>query len=473
MLPTTPAPGSTEGVSLMPLLTPSPVKAKGKYKILPKDLDLSKIPTFIPQIKRGAEELVWSPTLGTRPRRSGETYQQSIDALAADPLPFGPGDPSVHSVAYDSANQYHFRDDRDPSDSSWKGHRHSDFIRTTPPQLKSTLSPLNPSLASSSRSKRNHNRTRDRRNNLEDAPFPNDVDRMMEMATLRHNPNSRHSASSHYDTTGYPVQDLSRPTSPSHFRGPRYPSNQVRDIHTSTRFSAPRSAPSYGNVNQTGQGMYGGYPTPYQDQLGPFRPAPSPATSNPFAARTPDPQIWSSNRSSQSISGALPRQMPNQMIQPVHHMTAQAQMPSDMARSSENELSIPPQGLMDPLSYWNMLHQRELEIRTRLRNANRPMTAQEHHYIFLLGEARISAVATQLPDRNGRHARDWLRELGRTLESIWKPGPGAMGFTPLVVARKQDFEKAVEREIEMTKRENWHRQSHSGSSAAYEDFTRR
>ena len=460
------------------------MSAKGKFKPLLKDLDLSKIPTFIPQIARGAEELVWSPTLGTRPRRYGETYEQSIGALAEIPMSFGPEVFPIHNVAYSSTNQYPLRDDRNSSDLPSNNHRHSDsIIRTAPPQFKSTLSPLNPSVTSSSRSKRSHIRRRDRRNDLEDTPFPNDADRMMEMVTMRRNSNSRNSPSSQYDTTGYPV--LSRPTSPSHFRSPQYPSNQVRGVHTAARFSAPRSVPKYGNVNQTGQGMYDGYPIPYQEQLGPFRPGPNTASFNPFAVRrTPDPQIWTPNNSSQSNSRVLPSQiatqmiqpvphvtaqaqMSNQMIQPVPHITAQAQMASSMAQFSDSELSVPPQGLMDPLDYWNMLHQRELEIRTRLRNANRPMTGQERHYIFLLGEARITAVVTQMPARDGRDMREWLRELGRTLESIWKPRPGAMALTPLVVARKQDYERAVEREIELTKRESWHRQSSSGSGAAY------
>lgn len=471
MLPTTPARGPTEDGSLMPLLiSPMSAKGKGKFKTLPKSLDLSKIPTFVPQIASGAEELVWSPTLGTRPRRSGETYQQSTGALAEIPISFSPEDSPLRNMAYNSPNRYPFRDDRDPSDSPSTSHRRSDSIlRTAPSQLKNTLSPLNSFVALSSRSRRDRNGRSDRHTDLEGTPFPNDVDQRTEMATLTQNRNGRHSASSQNATTGYPVRDLSRPTSPSGFRGPRYPSKQVRGVYTAAQSLAPRSVPDYGNMNQTGQGMYGAYPVPYQDQLGPSRPESSTASFNPFGARTTDPQIWSTNNFSPSSSGVLPNQMPNQMLQPVPHvphMQAQAQSPSSMAQISDGEFSVPPQGLMDPLSYWNMLHQREVEIRTRLQNTNRAMTGQERHYIFLLGEARIAAAASQLPARNGMGVREWLRELGLTFASIWRRKPGDMELTPLVVARKRDFETAVEREIELAKREMEQRQSRSASGEA-------
>ena len=456
----------------------SSMSVKSKIKNLPKKLDLSSIPTFVPRNAMGSEELVWSPTSGTRQRRPDETYQQKTNARPANPIQSGQEIHPNLTSAYNLRNQYLFHGDRDFSDSPSKNHRHSDSImRTPPPQFKSTLSPLNPSAASSSRSKENLNPRRKRRNNLEDTPFSDSVDRMMEMATMKHDPNSKNSPPSHYDTTAYPVEDLTRPTSPSQFRGPRYPSNQVRGVYDAEPFSAPSSVLDYGRMHQTGRGMYGGSPSPFQGQLGPFRPGSDTASFYPSATYAPDPQIWSTNHSPRPRRGALPNQMPNQIIQPIPQMMSQAQMPRFMGQAqmppsmaqvpNSETLSVPPQGYMDPLDYWNMLHQRETEIRTRLQNANRPMTDQERQYISLLGEARINTVATQMPARGSMSKGKWLRELGRTLRSIWKTGPGGTGFHPVIVARKEDYEKAIEREIERTSQERERRKFGSALDHAY------
>ena len=443
------------------------MSAESKSKTLPNNLDLSKIPTFIPRNAMGSEQLVWSPTSGTRQRRPDEIYQQSTNTRPASATQFGREMSPNLTSAYNLRNQYLFHGDRDFSDSPSRNHRHSDSIRMTPPpQFKSTLSPLNPSVASSSRSKENPDRRRKRRNNLEDTPFPESVDRMMEMARMKHDPNSRLSSSSRYDTTAYPVQNLSRPASPAHFRGPQHPSSQVRGVYNVDPFSAPPSVPRYGSMHQTGQGLFSGSSSPFQGQLRPSQPAPDTASFHPFHAYAPDPQIWSANHSSQSRHGGSPNQIPNQIIQPVPYMMTQA--PPSMAQVSNSEnLIVPPQGYMSPLDYWNMLHQREIEIRTRLRNANRPMTAQEIHYIFLLGEARINAVATQMPARGNMSKSNWLKELTRTARSIWKTGPGGMGFDPIVVARKEDFEKAIEREVERTTREKGYKNPGSLLDHAY------
>lgn len=443
------------------------MSVESKSKTLPKDLDLSKIPTFVPRNALGSQELVWSPTFGTRQRRPDEIYQQSTEARPANPIQFGREiSPNITS-AYSLKNQYLFHGDRDFSDSPSKNHRHSDSIMMTPPQqFKSTLSPLNPSVASSSRSKENTNRRRKRHNNLEDTPFPQSVDRMMEMARMKHDPNSRHSSSSHYDTTAYPVQDLSRPPSPAQFRGPQHPSNQVRGVYNADPFSAPSNVPSYGNMHQTSHGMYSGSSSPLQGQLRPSQPASDTASFHPFHSYAPDPQTWSTNPSLHSRHGVSPNQMPNQIIQPGPYMMTQA--PPSMAQVSNSEnLNLPPQGYMSPLDYWNMLHQREIEIRTRLQNANRPMTAQEVHYIFLLSEARVNAVATQMPARGNMSKHNWLKELGRTARSIWKTGPKGVGFDPIVVARKEDFQKAIEREIERSSQEKGYKNSGSRQGHAY------
>ncbi len=430
-------------------------------KSLPKKLDLTDIPTFVPQHAMGSEELVWSPTSGTRLRRLDEIYQQSTKVSQRNPTQFGQEIAPNTSSAYNVKNQYLFHGSRDLSDAPKKSHGHSDSLRLTPPpQFKSTQSPLNPSAAFSSRSKENSHHRRMRRNNLDETPFPDSVDRMMEMVRLSHDPSSRYPPTSQFDTTAYPISDLSRTNSPSQFKGPRYPSNQARGVYGAEPFSAPPSVPGYGDLHQTGQSLYGGPPSPFENQLGPFQTGPNAVSSHPFASQVPyaaNPDIWAAHPSRQR-HGALSNQLPSQIIHPIPQTIPQAQQPPWLAQAPPNSetLSVPPQGSMTPLEHWNLLYQRENEICTRLQNVNRPMTDQERRYISMLGEARVNAVATNMPVRSGMSKGKWVAKLNQTLRSIWKTGPGGMGFPPVVVARKMDFEKAVEREIDMASREQKH-----------------
>ena len=450
--PTVPAPDETEyKPSDLPLRLPM-----SKPKPLPKKLELFDIPTFVPQNALGSEELVWSPTSGTRPRRRNEIYQQSTKGRPATPLQFGPSiSPNVTS-AYSIKSQYLFHGSRDFSDSLTKGL--SDSIRMSPPpQFKSIQSPLNPSAARAPRSDENTNQRHRRYNNSGETSFPGSIDRMMEMTTLSPDDNSRHGPPSHFDSTAYPINDLSRTNSPSHFRGPRYPSSHARGVYGAEPFSAPPSVPGYGNLHQTGQGMYGGPPSPFQGKLGNFQPGPVAAPLHGFAGQVPhvpNPENWTTHPPRPQYE-AFQNQLPDQIIQPIPQRVTQAQIPPfinqapfvNQAPLNNDALVVPPPGSMPPLDYWNMLHQRETEIRTRLQNANRPVTTQEHQYIALLGEARVNAAATQIPARGNSSKGKWVAELNRTLQSIWKTGPAGMRFSPVVVARKLDFEKAVEREI--------------------------
>ena len=437
---------------------PLPMSVESNPKYLPK-LDLSNIPTFVPRNAMGSEELVWSPTSGTRQRRPDETYhQQSTKASSATPRQFGQGiSPNVTS-AYSIKSQYLFHGSRDFSDSPTKGHRRSDSIRMSPPpQFRGTQSPLNPSATRPPRSNENSNPRRRRHDNSGETSFPGSIDRMMEMTTLSHNPNRSYSPSPHADTTAYPVNDLSRTNPPSQFRGPRFPPSQARDVYSAEPFSAASSFSGYGDLHQTGQGIYRGPPSQFQGQLDHFESRPDAAPSHAFAGQVPfapNPSIWTT-QSSRPHQGALPNQMPDQIIHPVPRTIAQAQLPPFIAQppSNTDNFTVPPPGSMPPLDYCNLLHQRETEIRTRLQNANRPMTTQEHQYISLLGEARINAAATQMPARGNMSKGKWLTELGRTLRSIWKMGPRGTGFGPVIVARKVDFEQAIEREIALVSQE--------------------
>ena len=451
-----------------------PTSVGNKPKSPPKKLDLTNIPTFVPRNPDDAVlsgELVWSPTSGTRVRRPDEVFHQSTKPRPTTPLQSEQGLPSNTTSSYSLKSQYLFHGSRDFSDSPPTGHRYSDSIRRSPPpQFKSTQSPLNPSAVRPPRSVENPTSRHGRHNRPGEMSSPPGLDRMMEMTTLDHGLYSRDSSSSHLDNTAYPVTNLSGTNSPSQFRGPRYPSGQARDLFGAEPFSAPPSIPGYGKLHQTGQGMHGGPPSPFQSQLphslarspGPFQGQLQDSISRPTAGlphvvpgqlpHVPSPEPWTSHPS-RSHHGGSQNQPPNQIIQPVPQRMTQSQIPPFMTQAppgpSNDALVVPPRGSMPPLDYWNMLHQRGIDICTRLQHANRPMTAQEQSYIHELGEARVYAAASQLPFRGNMAKGKWLMELGRTQRSVWRAGPdGTPGFfSPVVVARKQDFMKAIEREI--------------------------
>lgn len=459
----------------------APMSVESKPKSLPTKLDLSGIPTFVPGNAMGSEELVWSPTSGTRRRRPDEVYQQSTRAPLvppATPMQFGQENSSNFSSEYSPKPQYPSHGKRGFSysqiHSPAKGHRPSDSMTmTTPPQFMSTQSPLNPSTARPPPSNEN-TRSRPRRGNNS-----NSIDRMMEMTTLSHDSAGRYAPSSHGDATAYPVNDPSRMFSPSQFRGPRFPSSQARGVYGAEPFSAPPSIPGFGDLHQTGQGMYGGPPSPFHSQIGSFQSRPDASSFHPFPDQgmhggpsssfqdqpgplqsTPDAssfpsqqpvsEIWP-NHSSRPHRGALPTQSPNQFIQPTSQTITQPQYPPQISHHQHqtDTLIVPPPGSMLPLDYWNMLHRRESEILTRLDHANRPMTDQERTYISLLAEARVNAAATQIPPRGNLSRSRWLEKLRGTLTGIWRLDVGQTGFPPLIVARKSDFERAVRRELEV------------------------
>ncbi|KAM0799020.1 hypothetical protein BDR22DRAFT_348780 [Usnea florida] len=457
MCPVTPT-GLVPGNAESPLH--SLTSGKSKTTPLPKKLDFSAIPTFVPQVNMGAEELVWSPTSGTRPRRPDEKYQQSTQDRPVVTMQSGQAASPNSLSSYSLKNQYLFHGSRDfPDTPTMSRHHHSDSIRMTPPpQFMSTQSPLNPSAGQSSRSKENPTPRHMRRNFHEGTPVRNSADRIGEMATLSHVPHTRHSQSSSFGTTAYPVDEPT--SSPSRSQGPRIPSNQSRGVYSAQPFSAPPSVSSYGNRNQSGQSMYGVSPTPFQGQLGHFESRPVATPSHAFAGQAlyaANAEIWTPD-SPQHARGyppnQLPYQIPNQIIQPPPRMNLHAQMPPlTTLPPNTNTLSVPPPGSMDPLEYWNMLYQRETDIRARLQHANRPITPHEHQYITALAAARVDAAATQIPARGTLSKGRWSAELHRTLRGVWKTGPGGTGFSPVVVARKVDFEKALEREIEWVGRE--------------------
>ena len=455
-----------------------PASVESKSKSPPKKLDLANIPTFVPRNSHDAalsEELVWSPTSGTRVRRPDEIFHQSTEPRPATPLQSGQGLPPNPTSASSSMPQHPLHGSRDFTDLRSMGHRRSDSIRRSPPpQFKSTQSPLNPSASRSRRPVETPSSRHRRHNHPGEMSSPHDLDRMMEMTSLDPVAHSRDSSLSHVDNTGYPVTNLSGTNSASQVGDPRYPSSQAHEFLGAEPFSAPPSIPGYGDLHQTGQGMHGGPPSPFQSQpqhslarsLSPFQDQRLHSMSRPAAgiphvptgelSHVPNTDLWTAPPSSPHYGGSQ-NQPPNQIIQPVPQRMIQSQIAPFMDQAppdpSNDTLIVPPQGSMLPLDYWDMLHQREIDIRTRLQHANRPMTAQEHSYIHKLGDARVNAAASQLPVRGNVGKGKWLTELARTLRNVWRTGPdGKPGsFPPVVVARKKDFVKAIEREMARVK----------------------
>ena len=116
---------------------------------------------------------------------------------------------------------------------------------------------------------------------------------------------------------------------------------------------------------------------------------------------------------------------------------------------NSESLVVPLPGSMPAIDYWNMLHQRETDIQTRLANANVPMTVLQQDYISRLGNARIAAVTSRLPLRGKKSSQLWLQILQKELNGIWEQRPGDQPQTAVVMDRKADYEKAVLREIEV------------------------
>ena len=65
----------------------------------------------------------------------------------------------------------------------------------------------------------------------------------------------------------------------------------------------------------------------------------------------------------------------------------------------------------------------------------------------------MTAVATNLPARGNLHKKKWLSVLQKEMNGIWKAQTGMMPLSPIVVARKQDYEKVIEEEIRAANRE--------------------
>jgi len=106
--------------------------------------------------------------------------------------------------------------------------------------------------------------------------------------------------------------------------------------------------------------------------------------------------------------------------------------------------TLPPQGSMDPLSYWRLLYQREQAILFHLsNNGNSGLTAQQENSIAALRHARIATTSSQMPARGGMNKAAWIRVLEHEIRILYAPRPGAMERTTEVLARMGDYEMAL------------------------------
>ena len=120
---------------------------------------------------------------------------------------------------------------------------------------------------------------------------------------------------------------------------------------------------------------------------------------------------------------------------------------------NEEMLQIPAPGSMDPLTYWNLLYHRENTILSCLSAAGLLLTDSQAQYIAMMKQMRVSAAASQLPFRGNRGKIAWLKQLEKVLQEIWVLKPGQTGFSEEIIARKKDFESAVIAEIEAARME--------------------
>lgn len=142
--------------------------------------------------------------------------------------------------------------------------------------------------------------------------------------------------------------------------------------------------------------------------------------------------IWNSD-----IGGLNPAQHP-----------AQPQAPGSLHQATNpGHLLIPAQGLMKPIDYWDLLYRLEADLGERLRTANEPITPFYQLYIAQLQQARMMAVSTKLPQRESMDNKTWLQALEREIRSIWSYRPGQVGDSPMIMARKRDYETVVNEEI--------------------------
>lgn len=354
-----------------------------------------EICTFIPQSMSSCEQLVWSPTQGTRPRRPDEVFQ----ILASSPA----RSPPAHQVIPKS-------DARMENVESLSGKltdlhtgvslRNSAPLSPTSRALgnQSPFGPIGPSSAS--RNKR--------------APMTDAVVGYPTPVTLQ---DSVHAINGQQKQS-----DCHRPMNvPSGVKSPEYTVKRARGVLGVEPFSASSNLAKIQGRHDSGQWRYGRHSKCYQPLL--HSQCYTPMADSNYLVSNPD------------IGGLSPAQHPAQPQGLLHQAT------------DSGHLLIPAQGLMKPIDYWDLLYRLEADLCERLRRANEPMTPFYEIYIAQLHQARMMATSTKLPHRGRMDNKMWLEALEREMQSIWTHGPGQIADNPMIMARKRDYESVVNKEI--------------------------
>ena len=362
-----------------------------------------EIRTFVPQNASSSEQLVWSPTQGTRSRRADEVYQ----ILATSPAGSTPGhqgmprsDAPKESIENLSGRLTDFH----PGMSL-----HNSVPLSPPLRAPGSRSPFGP-IGPGSVSRNKH------------APT---TDAVLAYPTPVPLQDPVHKIYGQQKQGGCPRPiDIS-----SGVNSPEYTINRIRGVPGVWPFSAPPHLARFQGRHDSGQGRYG------RDSKY-FQPPQHPQFYTPTTdskAFVPNPGI-----------GGLPHA----------HSPARPLAPASLDQVTGPELLVnPAQGLMKPIDYWNMLYQLEVDLCERLQMANEPMSQSYQDYIAQLEQARMMAIRTKLPHRGRMSNNMWLLALEREIQSIWTQRPGQIADNPMIMARKRDYEKLVNEEMDKARLE--------------------
>ena len=363
-------------------------------KIKPK----LEIRTFIPRNASSSEQLVWSPTQGTRPRRPDEMYEM----LATSP---------ARSIP---RHQEMPRSDTPKEIMEDLSGKRKGFHTEVPFYNSASLSPTSRALdkkspfgpiGQGSASRNKHASTTDA---VLGHPTP------VTLQDSVHRPDGQQEQGGGH-----------RPISVSSgMNSLEYTVNGAQGVPGAESFSAAPNLARLQGRQYSGQGRYGRHSKYFQPPLDPLYY--TPLTDSDYFASNSD------------IGDLPPAQAPAQPL---------AQESLYQATGSAH-LLIPAQGLMKPIDYWDMLYQLEVHLRESLREANEPMTQAHWNYIAQLEQARMMAIRTKLPHRGRMSKKMWLLALEREMQSIWTQRPGQIEDNPMIMARKRDYEKIVNEEME-------------------------
>ena len=343
------------------------------------------------------EQLVWSPTQGTRPRRPDEVFQVLASSPARSP-------PRHQGLPESDAPKESLGDLAGKLTDLHTGVSLDNSAPLYPPSRalsdQSPFGPIGPGSAS-----------RNKRVPVTDAvvgyttPVP--------LQDSAHAINGQKKQSDCHSSIN--VQ--------SGANSPVYTAKKTRGVPGVETFSASLNLAKFQGRHDRGQWRYGRHSKYFQYPLDSQCYTPM-ADSNYFV-------------SDSDIRGLSPAQHP-----------AQPQAPRCLPQATEpGHLLIPAQGLLKPIDYWDLLYRLEADLSERLRRAKEPMTPLYQIYVAQLQQARMMAISTKLPHRGRMDKKMWLQALEREIQSIWTRRPGQIGDNPMVMARKHDYENVVHEEI--------------------------